>query len=144
MPTSTPPVKKKKEEKSTLYHKDGVIFVDMFRAPDDKHMKAFTPIVLPKGVTLTCSNCSQELKMKSEKYHSFYCVQCLRIYPDRPYNMADSDEKAELQGWTELIRPIIPSTKKPVTAEEIAVSSEELEKLKNDAKEVQDGLEDIL
>ena len=138
--------KLKKEQKSTLYHKDGIIFVDMFRAPDDKYLKQFTPVVLPKGITMTCVNCGKEIKLRSEKWHCLYCAECLRLYPDRPYDMTKEDEKIELQqDWVTTVRPIIPSAKppdeKPSTP---TISSAELDILKKEAQEIQEDLEDIL
>ena len=100
---------KKTEEKSVLYHKDGVIFIDVYKEPED--MSEFTKLNLPKGVTITCTNCGTEMAYFSEHYKTYYCSHCLRLYPEHPYDLEKPKSKKELQKWTELIRPIVPSSK---------------------------------
>lgn len=130
---------KKTEEKSVLYHKDGVIFVDVYKEPLD--LSEFKKINLPKGITITCTNCGTEMAYFSAHYNTYYCAHCLRLYPDRPYDLEKPKSKKELQAWTELIRPIVPSSKNKAKKEEKApempgLTPEEIKKA-NGFKELQ-------
>ena len=107
---------KKTEEKSVLYHKDGVIFIDIYKEPED--LSQFTKLSPPKGVTITCTNCGTEMAFYSEHYKAYYCSHCLRLYPDHQYDLEKPKSKKELQKWTELIRPIVPSSKNKPKKEE--------------------------
>jgi len=124
---------KKTEEKSVLYHKDGIIFVDVYKAIDQTD---FEKIDLPKGITMTCVNCSSSIYSYSYKYKAYYCAHCLRLYPERPYDLEKPSSKKKLQEWTELIRPIVPSTKnKPKKGEPKQLSPEEIKEMQKKAEE---------
>lgn len=101
----------KSEKKSILYHKDGILFIDIYKALDDEHILCFNDILIPKGVCITCRNCSKEITLYSELYKVYYCPSCLRLYPFRNFNLEDESEKEQVREWIEKIRPIIPSSK---------------------------------
>lgn len=142
-PIDTPDTPKKKEEKSVMYHKDGVIFIDMFKAPDAQHMKSFTKLMIPKGLKMTCMNCSTEITSFSKKYEAYYCAQCLRIYLGRTYDMNDPEEKQALKEWTNAIRVIVPSNKKNVKAPISAIDNKVNEQIKLDIEVVDSELGNI-
>jgi hypothetical protein len=67
---------------------------------------------MPKGLSIVCKGCNEEIEHYSQQFKSYYCPHCLVIYPDKAFDLNIVRGKTELEEWVELVRPIIPGAKK--------------------------------
>ena len=103
------------EGKSVLYNKHGMIYIDLHKEPEQNHLFAFNKTCMPKGLSIVCKGCNEEIEHYSQQFKSYYCPHCLVIYPNKSFDLDTQGGKKELEEWVELVRPIIPGAKKVKT-----------------------------
>ena len=122
------------EGKSVLYNKHGMIYVDLHKEPDKHHLAFFDKACLPKGLSIICKACNEEIQHFSEQFKSYYCPHCLVIYPNKSFDLDTVGGKKGLEEWVALVRPIIPGTKKPSQKKAPAELSEEMKEVAENFK----------